>query len=304
VKTVIPYFECFMEAFPDVHALASAPEDEVLHRWTGLGYYARARNLHKAAKTVTQDFDGHFPETYENLLKLPGVGPYTAAAIASISFGEAVPVLDGNVYRVLARLFAIDHDIAASSSRKHFMEILETLISGDDPASFNQAMMELGAMVCTPSKPNCRECPVAASCSALDSGTQSQYPVKLKKVKVRTRPFHYLVLEHEGLVGMRQRLSKDIWQGLYEFMLVEDTSFQLEDYLHPTATGQLEVSDVYRHLLTHQRIEARFYRAEIGRKDLFDELLNKYQLSAYSFDQILTLPKPKLMVNYLDQQIF
>ena len=300
----LPYYERFVEQYPTVKDLAQAAQDSVMRTWQGLGYYSRARNLHKTAKIVSEEFDGRFPGTYEELLKLPGVGPYTAAAIASIGFGEAKPVLDGNVYRVISRVFAIDLDIAAASSRKPFMEILDDLIPHDEAASFNQAMMELGAMVCTPSSPSCPTCPVAAACIARAHGNQTQYPVKLKKVKVRTRPFHYLVLEHEGLVGMRQRQNQDIWQGLYEFMLVEGASFQLEDYLYPTTTGHLQVSNVYRHVLTHQRIEARFYRAEIGQKQEFEDLLNKYQLNAYSFDQILTLPKPKLMVNYLDQQIF
>ncbi len=300
----LPYYQRFVEQFPTVTDLANAEADVVMRTWQGLGYYSRARNLHKTAKIVEEKHGGQFPPSYDGLIELPGVGPYTAAAIASIAFGEPRPVLDGNVFRVVARVFAIDKDISASSSRKEFMHVLEQLIPAHAPDLFNQAMMELGATVCSPSQPGCTSCPLQDRCQALAAGEQSKYPVKLKKVKVRTRPFHYLVLEHNGLVGMKQRQANDIWQGLYEFMLVEDPTFELEDYVHPNSTSQLEISNVFKHLLTHQRIEARFYRAEVPEKSTFDKLLNKYDLNAYSFDQVLTLPKPKLMVNYLDQQNF
>ncbi|MEM9328096.1 MAG: A/G-specific adenine glycosylase, partial [Bacteroidota bacterium] len=300
----LPYYERFVQQYPQIQDLASAPQDDVMRTWQGLGYYSRARNLHKAAKVVAKEMGGKFPSSYDGLLALPGVGPYTAAAIASIAFGVPSPVLDGNVYRVIARVFAMAHDISASSSRKHFLDILDELISPDHPDAFNQGMMELGATVCSPKNPSCELCPVEDHCLARAAGDQLKYPVKTKKVKVRTRPFHYLVIAHEGHVAMKQRVGNDIWQGLYEFMLVESSSFQLDDYLHPNTTHTLEVSEVYRHILTHQRIEARFYRADVTDKNVFDDLLNKYELKAYSFHQILTLPKPKLMVNYLEHQIF
>ena len=204
-----------------IEDLASAPEQEVLRLWQGLGYYSRARNLHACAKSIVQTFGGKFPEDYQQLLKLKGVGPYTAAAIASFAFKIPVPVVDGNVFRVLSRIFGLYHDISTNTGKRSFVELGMQLISHDQPDSYNQAIMEFGALHCTPQLPNCQECIFSTDCFAFQKGHQKELPVKSKKVKVTNRYFNYLVIPYNGGLFMRPRKAKDIWQGLYDFHLLE-----------------------------------------------------------------------------------
>lgn len=295
----LPYYEQFIHEYPTVHDLAEADESRVLRTWQGLGYYSRARNLHKTAKIVSKEFSGKFPNHYEGLIKLPGVGPYTAAAIASLAFNEAVPVLDGNVYRLIARLFGLSHDIANQSNRKYFMEVLEQLVPKDRPGDFNQAMMEMGALMCMPRNPTCDLCPVRETCYAFEHKQQNQLPVKLKKVKVTQKQFHYVVFEHEGTFGLKERVGRGIWQGLFDFLLFETNDFQPDP-----VWGEMEPSPVFKHVLTHQKIEARFYLVRFEEANLFHTTLNKFGLAPYTYTQMLNLPKPKLLVNYIDQQNF
>lgn len=295
----LPYYEKFIYEYPTVHDLADAEESRVLRTWQGLGYYSRARNLHKAAKIISREHSGHFPDHYEGLLKLPGIGPYTAAAIASLAFGEAVPVLDGNVYRLIARLFGISHDIANQTNRKYFMEVLEQLVPRDRSGDFNQAMMEMGALVCTPRNPNCNECPVWETCFAFENKQQEKLPVKLKKVKVTQKQFHYVVFEFAGTYGLKERQGSGIWQGLFDFLLFEGENFQPDpDW------GNIAPSPIFKHILTHQKIEARFYLVRFAEEALFHASLNKFGLAPYTYTQMLNLPKPKLLVNYIEQQNF
>ena len=296
----LPYYLNFVDQYPDVFHLADAAESTVLRTWQGLGYYSRARNLHKAAKIVAYDMGGKFPNHYAGLIKLPGIGPYTAAAIASLAFGEAVPVLDGNVFRLIARLFGLDHDIANTSNRKYFMEVLESLIPTKEPGAFNQAIMEMGALICTPRQPKCDQCSVVASCYAYQHKKQDLLPVKIKKVKVRHRTFHYVVFEYEGQLGLRKRGEKDIWQGLYEFYLFEGDTLRMDkDW-----GDEVEYSPGFKHVLTHQKIEASFYLIRLSNRSIFEKQLNKYGLTAFTHAQMLILPKPKLLLNYLEQQNF
>ena len=295
----LPYYENFIHEYPTVHDLADAEESKVLRTWQGLGYYSRARNLHKTAKIISKELSGSFPNNYEGLIKLPGVGPYTAAAIASLAFNEAVPVLDGNVFRLMARLFGLDHDIANQSNRKYFMEVLEQLVPQDQPGDFNQAMMEMGALMCTPRNPSCDQCPVREACYAFAHKQQEQLPVKLKKVKVTQKQFHYVVFEYGGTFGLKERTGSGIWQGLFDFLLFEGDSFQPDH-----EWGEVTSSPVFKHILTHQKIEARFYLVRFQEEGLFQEALNKYGLAPYTYTQMLNLPKPKLLVNYIDQQNF
>lgn len=295
----MPYYEKFIQNYPTVQDLAHAEESHVLRTWQGLGYYSRARNLHRAAKIVADEQQGLFPNRYELLLKLPGVGPYTAAAIASFAFDEAVPVLDGNVFRLIARLFGLHHDIANLANRKYFIEVLEQLIPHDQPGVFNQAVMEMGALVCTPKSPNCGLCPVREMCYAYENKQQAQLPVKLKKVKVTAKDFHYVVFEHGGFFGLKERTGKGIWQGLYDFLLFEDKTF------HPLPHwGAMERSEPFKHLLTHQKILATFYLVRFESETIFQNELNKFGLAPYTYAQMLNLPKPKLLVNYIEQQNF
>ena len=294
----LPYYERFIHAYPTIQDLAEAEESSVLRTWQGLGYYSRARNLHKTAKIISNDFSGAFPNHYEGLIKLPGVGPYTAAAIASLAFDEAVPVLDGNVYRLIARLFGMEHDIANQTNRKYFIEVLEQLVPRENPGDFNQAMMEMGALVCTPGSPKCDICPVRGYCFAYEHKQQEKLPVKIKKVKITQKQFHYIVFEYAGSFGMKERKGRGIWQGLFDFLLFEG-GFQPEQ-----AWGELEPSPVFKHILTHQKIEATFYLVRFRNEDLFLAALNKYGLAPFTYTQMLNLPKPKLLVNYIEQQNF
>ena len=308
----LPYYETFLAAYPTVQALAAAPEAEVLRYWQGLGYYSRARNMHHTAQQVVNEHAGRFPSTYASLLQLRGVGPYTAAAIASFAFDEAVAVLDGNVYRVLARIFGLHSDIAAPSSRKEFQALADQHIPAATPADFNQAIMEFGALQCTPVKPDCLFCPLQQQCWAFQHGQVALLPVKSKAKASRTRYFHYFVLRHGEQTYLRERREKDIWQGLYDFALAETTVPELlpEELLrHLNALGAsldtnqaAEPSATYRHVLSHQKLEARFHPMTLV-EPLPATTLRDLGLRAYSADEIEALPKPKLIDNYCNQNL-
>jgi A/G-specific adenine glycosylase len=293
VEQGTPYFERFIEAFPNIASLANAPEDHVLALWQGLGYYSRARNMQAAARQVMDDYAGEFPTNYEDILKLKGIGPYTAAAISSICFDEPEPVVDGNVFRAASRIFGIHDDISKESTRKIFVSTLKAIIPSDQPGTFNQAMMELGATICKPS-PICGDCPVREFCQAIKSKTINQLPVKGKKTKVRDRYLNYLVYQSGGKVLMKKREGKDIWHGLYDFPLIEGKEIEKK-----TIASSKTVSSEYIHILSHQRLHARFYLFEPKPEEM-TQLARTYDAKPYSLKQVLTLPKPKLVVNYLD----
>lgn len=259
------YYHRFLEHFPTVEVLAAADEDEVMAVWQGLGYYSRARNMQKAARQVVEW--GEFPHTYADILQMTGVGPYTAAAIASFAFGEPRAVVDGNVYRVLSRYFALDDPIDTSRGQKLFAALAQDLLP-DDAAAYNQAVMDFGALVCTPQSPDCEGCPLTDSCGAFRQGLVAHLPVKSHRTKVRDRYFTYFYIRtHKGLL-LRKRCDKDIWQGLYELPMVESD--------HPLTTEQiLQVELVHRalsqgaalrlvcqdvrHQLSHQLLHADLY---------------------------------------------
>ncbi|QKG58797.1 A/G-specific adenine glycosylase [Hymenobacter sp. BRD128] len=306
----LPYYLDFLASYPTVHDLAAAPEQEVLRHWQGLGYYSRARNMHHTAQQVVREFNGQFPATYAGLRRLKGVGPYTAAAIASFAFDEAVAVLDGNVFRVLARVFGLHSDIAAPSSRKEFQALADQHLPPAHAAEFNQAMMEFGALQCTPAKPDCLFCPLQSQCWAFQHGQVALLPVKSKAKASRTRYFHYFVLRHAEQLYLKERLAGDIWQGLYDFALAETASPDL-----PAAEvvrqvealgGQLATMRVaedrpaptLRHVLSHQKLEARFHAVELAAA-LPETTLRDTGLRAFSAAEIEKLPKPVLISNYL-----
>ena len=299
----LPYYLSFIQSFPTVHDLSEAETDIVLKHWEGLGYYSRARNLHATAKYVANELNGKFPGSYQELLKLKGVGPYTAAAIASICYDEAVPVLDGNVFRFTSRFFGIKNDIGAGSSRKIFTDILDQIISRHHPGDFNQAIMEFGATVCKP-QPNCGYCLFRDECYAYKNSMQNQLPVKLKKTKIKERFFHYYIIEYDGKYLMGQR-DHGIWNGLYEFPLIET------EMAHPKEnvpfleknTRLSKKSDSFKHLLTHRILWLNFYHYQTDSKH-FTRLMNEFDFDAYSFEEMLTLPKPKSIVNYLQHDGF
>ena len=289
----LPYFERFIDSFPTVHSLAKASEDAVLAGWQGLGYYSRARNLHATAKNIVDNLDGHFPRTYEELIKLKGVGPYTAAAISSICFGEAEPVVDGNVYRAASRLFGIKEDISKSGTHKVFAEILKTVILTNSPGEFNQAIMEFGATVCKP-RPACDLCVLQSHCHAFANGEVMSFPVKGHKTKVTNRELIYLVLEKDRRLLMKKRAEKDIWKGLYDFPVTNEMEIKIGDSL-------ANMSGPITHLLSHQKLNVHFLHFSDISQQEFDFLTRRHNCEVFSMKQVLTLPKPKIIVDYLRQ---
>lgn len=222
VETVIPYYERFMEWFPTIEALANAPEEKLLKAWEGLGYYSRVRNLQAAAQQIMNDFDGQMPSEHSQVLSLKGIGPYTAGAILSIAFQQPQPAVDGNVMRVFSRLFCIDDDIAKASTRKIFEEKVKQVIAPTAPGDFNQALMDLGSAVCTPTSPKCEECPVQSFCCAYQKQMMEAYPVKTKKMK--PKPIYYLasiVCDDQGRFLLEQRANQGVLKGMWTFPFIE-----------------------------------------------------------------------------------
>ncbi len=263
------YWHHFVDTYPTAAHLAAATEDQVLRSWQGLGYYSRARNLRTAAQQVVREHGGRFPTTYAELKALKGVGEYTAAAIGSIAFGLPEPVVDGNVYRVLARVFGIDTPIDSTAGRKEFRALAATLLDHKHPGEHNQAVMELGALVCTPQRPACTECPLARRCAARATDRIGSLPVKAGKTKVRVRYFNYLHVQVGKALYLHQRTGKDIWQGLYELPLLETHDPADHSTMAALVTAQLGKGWVVssptgpvKHVLSHQVLQAVFWRAE------------------------------------------
>ncbi len=307
----LPYYRRFLETYPTVQEMAAADERELLRLWQGLGYYSRARNLHQTAKLVTEQFGGRFPQTYDGLLRLKGIGTYTAAAIASFAFGEKVAVVDGNVYRVLARIFGITEDITTTGAKKTFSTLANQLIqTTDDPASFNQALMEFGAIQCTPVAPDCLLCPFQQRCVAFQTGRQQLLPVKSKKAPVRERFFNYLVIEQQGRIALKERRKRDVWHQLYDFPLIEtDEPVEAFRYLmdHDTSKDILRKgffsgeAEERTQLLSHQRIRAKFWRVTIPAGV---ELALPEEAKFFEPAEIERLPKPMLIADYCKSQLF
>ncbi len=296
------YYTRFLETYPTVERLASASEEEVMRLWQGLGYYTRARNLHAAAKEIVRL--GCFPKEYKDVLRLPGVGPYTAAAIVSFAYGEAKVVVDGNVYRVLARYFGIDTPIDSNSGKKEFQAMAEEMLDENDPALFNQAIMDFGAVVCKPSAPLCDLCPLAETCVALSQHKATSYPVKEKKINVINRFFTYIYIRTvQGEVLIQKRDSDDIWKGLFQFPLFESdralSLTQLRRFL-PEGTLQL-VTKNFEHQLTHQRLHTDFYVLTlVERMDKMEGMwIQENDVEKYAMPQLLVRLLQKLQsVNF------
>jgi len=306
IEQGLPYYLAFTSAFPTVYDLAKASEEEVLKLWQGLGYYSRARNLHTTAKYVAFELNGKFPESYDGLLKLKGVGDYTASAIASICYKEPVAVVDGNVYRVLARYFDIDTPINSTSGIKEFKTLAKELLDKEDPATYNQAIMEFGALQCKPQSPLCNTCPLNESCLALKNDKISVLPVKIKKTKVKKRYFNYLVfISEENKTLLERRTGKGIWEGLYQFPLVETEGLSdaselesHEDYLEFLENEELSITLYNKtpivHKLSHQHIYTRFW--------IIDK--NNLPTTAISIDKLEEYPVPVLIANFLNEYSF
>ncbi|MBR9998849.1 MAG: A/G-specific adenine glycosylase [Cyclobacteriaceae bacterium] len=303
----LPYYLKFIKAYENIHALAEASEAEVLRHWQGLGYYSRARNMLKCAKLIVDRYEGQFPDKEQDLLKLPGIGKYTTAAIASISFERPVPVIDGNVYRVLSRIFGIMEDIQTSEAQKKFQKLAEELIPDKKPGDYNQAIMEFGALFCKPRNPACKQCLFSAHCFANISGKQNELPSISPKIKPRERYFHYWVIRYEDLLFMKKRNNKDIWQGLYDFPLIE-TQNQGFDFSRDKMTNYLvknyplKNTRTFRHILTHQVICATFYHCPVDSLD--EEMLNLLPEEGgfRTPEETERLPKPGLIDKYLKEE--
>ncbi len=298
----LPYFEKFKKAYPTITDLANAPEDEIFKLWEGLGYYSRARNLHFTAKDIRDNYGGVFPTAYEDILKLKGVGTYTAAAIASFAYDLPYAVLDGNVYRVLSRYLGIKEPIDTTAGKKTFTKLSQELLAKKQPADYNQAIMDFGATQCVPAKPNCKICPLAKACIARKEDIVSQLPIKSKKLKKRSRFFHYLIINYGNQVWTRKRSEKDIWQGLYEFPLLEtDKLLDRKGLESTTAYQQLipleaeitRVSAPFTQQLTHQKINALFF--EITLENPMNNApeawknISREDLKTYAFPRIIDL---------------
>jgi A/G-specific adenine glycosylase len=284
----LPYYMAFTEEFPTVLDLANASEEKVLKLWQGLGYYSRARNLHATSKHIAGNLNGIFPQDYKNLLKLKGVGEYTAAAIASFSYNEVVPVVDGNVFRVLSRYYNIETDIASAKAKKEFTLLAQEVISKDNPALFNQAIMEFGALQCVPKNPNCNICPLNTSCAALSLKKVNELPIKTKKAKAKNRFLNYLfILDDKNNTIVNQRTAKGIWHNLYEFPLVETEILETENTVLDLIQNKFDdISEIIlmetetiTHKLTHQHLYIKFWkikRTSTLKNGLDFENLNKF----------------------------
>lgn len=303
VQQGLPYYRRFIEEFPTVGHLANAPLEKVLSCWQGLGYYSRARNLHEAAKQIVLHFGGEFPHNYNDIRKLKGIGPYTAAAIASFSFGLPHAVVDGNVYRVLSRHFGIHEAIDTPAGQRLFANLAQRLLPVDQPALYNQSIMEFGALQCVPVKPACESCIFNQSCSAFQENKVDLLPVKIGKIKQTERFFNFLVLRNKDGVYMMERTQKDIWQHLWQFYLEETGGLLEEEEIvmllkqkFSLSHGDFEVlgvSDAFKHLLTHQRLYAKFWLVQI-----FSNLQSK-ELIFVPYDQLGSKPLPRLIDKYI-----
>lgn len=299
----VPYYIKFVKQFPTVFDLADASEEEVLKLWQGLGYYSRARNLHFTAKKIVEEYNGHFPETYEGLLKLKGVGDYTASAIASISFNQPEPVVDGNVYRVLSRYFGIDIPINASRGISYFKNLARKVLNHGNIKDYNQGIMEFGAIQCTPKKPFCLSCPLNEKCVAFQTNSIEKYPVKQKKGDIKKRFFNYLVvLDDDGKTHLIKRTGKDIWYNLYEFPLLEtpeevsvnEIKHRLPEILTLQEPQQLYQSSdkIIVHKLSHQHLYTKFWIVKTKNllpNGLTIEELDKYPVPVLIEEFIKTL---------------
>jgi len=298
VEQGLPYYLRFLNKFPTVQDLAKADEQVVMKLWEGLGYYSRARNLHFTSKHISEQLNGNFPDTYKGLLTLKGVGPYTAAAIASFAFHLPHAVVDGNVFRVLARYSANFTDISSSLGRKEFTILANELMDIKQPAKFNQALMDLGAMICKPANPNCAGCPVSLDCRALSQNMISELPVKLKKIKRKTRHFNYFVFRKGPTTWIQKRTKKDIWKSLYEFPHIESNESiseeAIQDYIRKIAPTAKKIQHIgpFTQLLTHQKIIGKFVVLDVKQSPKLDDAIPVEE------DKLDTFPFPKMMTKF------
>lgn len=307
VEQGLPYFHKFLENFPDVAAFAGASEEEVLKLWQGLGYYSRGRNMLHTAKHIMAHYNGHFPTAYHELIKLKGIGNYTAAAIASFAANEPQAVVDGNVYRVLARYFGVEEPINMPKGQKTFAALAQSLIVDQKPALYNQAIMEFGALQCKPQSPRCNECPIHLGCYAHQHKKVAQLPQKVKKLKVKKRWFNYFIGITNGNILTKQRQPGDVWQHLYDFPLIETT----EELATTNEQFLAKITDLFgdnvrirflnrtKHILTHQIIYVQFFAIDnyIVNFNLHTEI------KSVGIDKFKQLPHPKMIGDFIEKHL-
>lgn len=305
VKQGLSYYLKFEKNYPNIATLADTQEDKLMKDWEGLGYYSRARNLHAAAKYISKDLNGVFPKSYEEILKLNGVGEYTAAAISSFAFNESHAVVDGNVFRFLSRLHGIDTAINSGEGKKLFSNLAQDLLDKKDPATYNQAIMEFGALLCTPKNPSCGDCPFQGSCEAFRTNRINDLPVKIKKNYNTHRFLHFFYLEKENEIALERREEKDIWAKLYQFPLVESSELLSFPALFERPEAQMildglnlcliETADLKPHKLSHQTINARIFRLKVTPNNVSENL------RWYSLLEINQLGFPRPLRIFLDR---
>jgi len=300
-----PYYEKFIQTYPSIAALAKANLDEVLKLWQGLGYYSRARNLHAAANDIMERFGGTFPSEYEEILSLKGIGPYSAAAIGSFAYGLPYVVVDGNVLRFISRYFGIKTSIDLAPTKNKIQDLAQRMQDEVDPAEFNQAIMEFGALCCTFKNPSCTQCILQPECKAFHNNQVSNIPVRTKKIKKRKRHFHFhILLDKAGNTLVAQRGPKDVWHGLFQFPLFEAK--------HPNHAGKLhEVIDIgtkkmtttvygpYKQSLTHQHISGTFYVHQLRIK-MKRSWIGEYRMLGIS--ELHNLPWPRIISHFLEKE--
>lgn len=302
VSQGLPYYLNFIQAFPTVKDLANADEQQILKLWQGLGYYSRARNLHFTAKFVMENHNGVFPNSYEELLKLKGIGTYTAAAIASFSSNEAVAVLDGNVFRVLSRVFNVNYDISQNTAKKYFIELAKKVLSKTEPNTHNQAIMEFGALQCVPKSPNCMNCIFNDSCEAFKLKIVSDLPVKSKKIKVTKRFLNYILVKDVfENYEMNKRTENGIWKNLFEFPCVESESAMNESEVLNHLKVKYSIKNFHYfdsfdvlHKLSHQHLNIKFYAIDV------EDIIN----NSYNFEEVKQLPVPIVLHNFIEKIVF
>lgn len=310
VDNGIFYYQRFTERFPDLKSLAEADQQEVLKIWQGMGYYSRARNLHETAQLILKEYGGRFPESFQKIRKLKGIGDYTAAAILSFSFNKPFPVVDGNVYRVLGRVFSINTSIDTALGKSEFKSLAESLINIKDPATHNQAIMEFGALQCIPGTPNCEQCPLMKYCKAYKTKSVNKLPVRNKKLAVKNRFFHYfhfIFPQNKTLVNKRG--PKDIWQSLYEFPMFESDrlmdldeiseSDEFKKLINDSKIISLNPGNDFKHILTHQKIIARFFELEVSNYNFVNSPYEYVSLSKIR-DEV---PLHRLMLRYFEKNV-
>lgn len=298
----LSYYLKFTETFPTIKDLAKAPEDKVMRLWQGLGYYSRARNLHTTAKVVATKYKGVFPNTYDEIKALKGIGDYTAAAIASIAYDLPYAVVDGNVYRVLSRLFNLATPINSTQGKKEFQLLADELLNHKQAALHNSALMEFGALVCRPQNPQCEACALQAHCLGFKNNTVSSLPVKEKKIKIKDRHFHYFIFNYRDYVYVSKRVEKDIWQNLYEFFLIETPKQEsAENILKSKAlksmVGEvklLKVTPLKKHILSHQHLHSTFYELKM------EKAINHRKLMKVKRNELHKIALPQLIIKYLN----